>query len=174
MKKETNKEELGHRNYNKWCINLYVVILVSFLCTCCSENKHAIDHNDVKAVRFWYINKNTLTSIPITNCGRIIRDTLINKDTIITDRATIERYIRAINRLKPSKTPGNYDLRVTSYIRFKDKREDLMVCISTYNGVVLLEDIVMKEDKRIVKFLDELLYDRLTERDWTPAFMLEE
>jgi hypothetical protein len=151
-----------------------VVILLPFLSVCCSNSKNIIDYNDVESMRFWYISKDIEFNHSITNCGSIVRDTLINKDTIITDRTAIERYITVINRLKPSKGPINYDLRVTSLIRFKDKREDLMVCISMYNGVVLVEDVLMKEDKRIVKLLDEFLYDHLTERDWTPSFLLEE
>jgi len=151
-----------------------MIISLSFLLAYCAENKNLINDKDVEAVRFWYIFKNIEFNIPVTNCGYIVRDTSANKDTIITDRRAIERYITAINRLKPSKKHINYDLRVTSLIRFKDKREDLMVCISMYNGVVLIEDIVMKEDKHIIKLLDELLYDHLTEKDWTPSFLLEE
>jgi hypothetical protein len=43
-----------------------------------------------------------------------------------------------------------------------------------YNGVTLIDNVLMKKDMRIVNLLDEILYNHLTERDWTFPFLLED
>jgi hypothetical protein len=165
---------LGHLNGNKYIYYLLIIPL-SILSISCSINKNIIDYTDVESIKYWYINKYIETFIPITNCADIVYDTLINKNTIINDRIVIKQYIEAINRLKLTKRHISYDLRVASAIKFKDsKRENIGICISLFNGVIIKDDVVMKGGEDIVKLLDEILYNHLTEKDWLPEIMRNE
>jgi hypothetical protein len=77
--------------------------------------------------------------------------------------------------LKPVNKHINYDLRVASAIKFKEgKQENMGICISLLNSVVLKDDVIMQSDKRLIELLDEILYNHLTDKDWTLPFMLED
>lgn len=144
--------------------------------TSCSTTYQCIDQNNVEYIKFWYYPKGVHTPIAITDCGEIVYDTQINKDTIIYDREIIQKYILLINKLKPIKKNTNYDLRVTSLIKTKREilKKNVSICISPLNGVVLIDDVLMKGNVHLInKFLDEVLYDHLTPDDWTPDFMRE-
>lgn len=163
------KEKLGLQNgfkYYSGCLLIFISILMSS----CVASKKMISYNDVDAIRFWYLPKHILTPASIIDCGDIVYDTLVNRDTVITDQSIIKRYVSIVNNLKPFKKIHNYDLRVTSLI--KTKKEKIAVCIS-FNSVVLKDGRQMKASKEIFDFLDDILYNHLTNEDWTPDFMRE-
>ncbi|MDR1349058.1 MAG: hypothetical protein LBJ63_11660, partial [Prevotellaceae bacterium] len=124
MKKKKRSDQVGHQNGNIKYTS--ILIIITFFSMSCSSIKRNIDYDDVEAIKFWYISKYIETDIPITNCANIVYDTLINKDTIITDRIVIEKYITEINRLKPVNKHINYDLRVASAIKFKEGKQENM------------------------------------------------
>jgi hypothetical protein len=172
MKKKKEIDQHGHQSGKIVLIILFIII---FIPISCSLNKNIIDHNDVEAIKFWYLSKGLLTIAAIEDCADVVyhfKESM--KDTIISNRSVIKQYIEVINRLKPSKKRINYDLRVASAIKFIDnKKENMGVCVS-FNGVTLVDDVLMKKDMRIVNLLDEILYNHLTERDWTFPFLLED
>ncbi|SHF89610.1 hypothetical protein SAMN05444349_1442 [Bacteroides faecichinchillae] len=165
------KEKYGHQNHKKIYLIVYILLLVV---TSCKTNNELINFNDVESIKVWYISKEVCTMVPFRDCGAILRME-DSRDTVISDKDIIKRYVSIVNRLKPINPEAYYDLRVSSWIRMKkigeEKRQSIGVCIDL-SGKVLRNDTLMQGNKKeIKKFLDEILYDPLSPEAWTPDFM---
>lgn len=135
--------------------------------TSCMSKRELIDYKDVAGIKFWYLPKDMRTLRSIQDCGDVVRLKEDNKDTIITDEATIKEYISAVNELKPARRhKDRYDLRVTSLIKFKTKEKKIGVCVSRWDGKALVDGVLMKENERMATVVDKMLYDHLPPDAW--------
>lgn len=162
------KRKCGLQNHKNNCLLVCVSFL--FLITSCRTNNELINFKDVESIKFWYISKGMCTLSSIRDCGGVLN--LDPKDTVITDKEVIRRYVSIVNQLKPIDPNANYDLSVSSWIRMKkigeEKRQSIGVCIDYLFGRVLRNDTLMQGDEEeIKKFLDEILYDPLPPDAWT-------
>lgn len=168
------RRKYGLQNHQNKYLLVYMLLLFT---TSCRNDNGLINFNDVDSIKFWYISKGVCTPISTTDCGGVLD--LDPKDTIITDKEVIRRYIYIVNRLKPINPNANYDLKVSSWIKMKkigkENRQNIGVCIDYLSGRVLKNDTLMQGDKKeIKKFLDEILYDPLPPDAWTFEFMKNE
>lgn len=135
-----------------------------------------LDCRNVDSVRFWYICPGTLTQISLSTFESIAEVDDTTKDTLLTDRETIRKFITYLKELRPtgSKLRGNY--RVAS--RIHAGNDTVLACFyypdpRRYKTVdILLEDTPMKPHKRLVELLDSMLYRHMTLRDWMPSFLI--
>ena len=134
-----------------------------------------LDYQDVDSIRFWYICPGTLTPIPLT-FESIARVNDTTKDTLLTDRETIRKFITYLKELEPTGSNLSRDYRVAS--RIHAGNDTILACFyypnprRWTNVAMLLEDTPMKPNKRMVKLLDSMLYRHMTLRDWMPSFLI--
>lgn len=148
-----------------------IIVLVMLLSnTSCVSTKTFVDYEDVEAVKFWYLPQWVETPVSIGNCEEVVQFTELNRDTVISDPVFIKQYVDIINKLKPSGKELNYDLRVASLVKFKGNPENMRICISLYNGVVIKNDTLMKRNMQMVRLLEEVLYKQLAPEEWFKGF----
>lgn len=143
--------------YSKNRIFLFCFFTIALFSLSCKTTKK-LNCDDVQGIKIAYLPKGINTAHAINDCDDILKYTPVVKDTTISDKETIRNFIKLINNLKVSKNHSNEDYRIMCLIIVKDMKNPILICFGedwliNYNG------IIMKDNKKIFKFLDNLLYN---------------
>lgn len=165
------RKKFGLQNHNYVFVYAILLAVLSLFFYNLKGKKQWINYKDVKYIRFWYIDKCVITDCALTDCNDVLNMDCC-KDTVITDKMIIYRYISIINQLQSIEPSCGYDLRVTSIITLIDYlnkgEKQIPVCLDL-KGRVLINDILMQDnDSSMIRFLDEVLYSQHTQYDWLP------
>ena len=135
-----------------------------------------LDYQDVDSIRFWYMAPGLVFCAPVQNFKNLARVDDTTKDTLLTDRETIRKFITYLKELEPTGSKLRRGYRVAS--RIHAGNDTILACFYYPNPRrwtdvdMLLEDTPMKPNKRMVKLLDSMLYRHMTLRDWMPSFLI--
>ena len=135
-------------------INAVIIIILFVLSSSC-KNTGIIDPKKVTQIEVYSIRKGCEYLYAITSLDAIKRE---GKDSTITDRDFINRFISLINDLQVDKndTDPTGDFRVAAIIRIAGKRPRTIL-FGEYFGTVY-QDRRMIDNKKLFYFIDERIY----------------
>lgn len=136
-------------------INAIILIILFVLSSSC-KNTGIINPKIVTEIEVYSIKKGSEYVHAINSLEAVKRE---GKDSIITDRDFVRRFISLINDLQVDKndTEPTGDFRVAAIIRIAGKRPRTIL-FGEYFGTVY-QDKRMIDNKELFNFIDERIYD---------------
>jgi len=130
-------------------------LLVLFIISCQDQNDK-LEYHNIKKIKIAYLPKWINPDTDIDECKKVFSYETV-KDTIISDKKTIRKLVDLINNLEVSNDTLNYDFRIYCIIQFKNDMPYMTLCFGA-NHTIVINNQLMKDDKKIFSFFDELLY----------------
>jgi len=143
-------------------INAVILIILFVLLGSC-KNTGIIDPRIVTEIEVYSIMKGSEYAYAINSLDAVKRE---GKDSTITDKDFINRFISMINDLQVDKnnTDPIGDFRVAAIIRIRGKRPRIILFGEYFRTVY--QDKRMIDNKELFKFIDERIYDPHPQEWW--------
>lgn len=141
---------------------LHPAVVALIALSSCSVSQKRINPDEVTAIQFYLMAKDIEFSHGVYSLNRLRR--LCSKDTLVTDRATIESYIFLVNRLIPKGDYQPHDFRAASIIIMNNGKEHCL-CFGEKTGVVF-DDSEMEDSQPLFCFIDEKIYTLFSWSFW--------
>ena len=138
------------------------IIAITFLTTlmaslfCCCSNSRIIDPEKVSEIEVYSIKKGTEYISAINSIDAVKRE---GKDSIITDKDFIQRFVSMINELQDDKdnTDPTGDFRVAAIINISNERPRIILFGEYFRTVYQGKRMV--DDNKLFEFIDERIYE---------------
>ncbi len=141
--------------YANLLINNAVIFVILFILPSSCKNTRIIDPEMVTEIEVYSIKKGTEYISAITSLDAVKRE---GKDSVITDRDFIHKFVSLINELKVDKnnTSSTCDFRVAAIIKIMDKRPRII--LFGESSITVYQDKRMIDNKELFEFIDERIY----------------
>ncbi len=129
----------------------YIIILMTALAISCSPR---LKVEDIDVVEFYGMAKGLEMCHSITSLSEIQSQ---GRDTLISDRNFIQRFVKEINCLIPQRRPYSFDYRAAAILHKKDGSTVTLIFGESWG--ILYENKRMKDRPSLFQLIDEEIYD---------------